>query len=348
LGKLTEAESHYREALKDTESARSRIQFARLLISMNRFAEAKDLLDEGLRITERWTPKSAIDRALKDHDVAEIHVRYGELYIHCGAFDLAEDHLNTAISDQSGISGVRASSPYFLSLLGWTFHHLSQLRIQLDQFGDAEEAARKALEIWSSSDGPLATDNSALGHYRLGELLHRKGRTNESRSHFQSAKQELERISRDRPNEPYCQKWLILLLADCPDESLRDPNWAIKLAKQVMTEQNAPLWRYLSLSQYRAGSWPEAKESLEKSRSLRGGGDAIDWVLLAMIHWQLDERAQALEWYARARNAISSGQPILYGDVGVLGFKRLVAEAAELGLAAAASHEPPATLESGR
>jgi hypothetical protein len=101
------------------------------------------------------------------------------------------------------------------------------------------------------------------------------------------------------------------------------------------------------LSEYRSGAWQEAQASLQKSMELRSGGDAMDWLLAAMVHWQLDERARALELYARAQSAISTGQPILYGDVGVLGFKRLVAEAAELGLAAAA-HQPPATTEFGR
>jgi tetratricopeptide (TPR) repeat protein len=293
---------------------------------MNRFAEAQDLLDEGLKITQRWNPKSALDRALKDADVAEIHVRYGELYNHCGEFGLAEEHLKTTITAQSAITGVPASSPYFLSSLGWAYHHLSQLHIQLDQFVDAEAAARKSLEIWTSSDGPVATDNSALGHYRLGELLHWMGRTKEAHSQFQIAKQELETISRERPNEPYCQKQLILLLADCPDKSLRDPNRAVRLAQPVMTDHNAPLWRYLAWSQYRSGFWREANKSLEKSRNLRAGGDAMDWLLLAMIHWQTGERFQAVQDHKRAQEAISSGQPVLIDDIGVLGFKRLMVE----------------------
>jgi hypothetical protein len=71
----------------------------------------------------------------------------------------------------------------------------------------------------------------------------------------------------------------------------------------------------------------------------------MDWLLLAMIHWQRDERKEALQWYARAQEAISSGQPILYGDIGVLGFKRLVDEAATtLGLAPTQFDNQPANL----
>jgi tetratricopeptide (TPR) repeat protein len=348
LGELTEAESHYREALKDSERARTRHQFAGLLISMNRFAEAKDLLDEGLRITERGTPKSALDRALNDHDVAEIHLRYGELYNHCGAFDLAKNHLITTITEQSAVSGTPASSPYFLSSLGWAYHHLSQLHIHLDQLDDAEEAARKSLEIWSSRDGPAATDYSAIGHYRLGELAHWKGRTNEARSHFQLAKQELETISRDLPNEPFCQRWLILLLADCPDESLRDPKRAVTLAQRVIRDTNAPLWRYLALSQYRSGDSLAARRCLEKSLKLRRGGDALDWLLLAMVHWRMGKQPEALDWYGRAQKAVASRQPISYGDIGVQGFQRLANEAATtLSVTVAPSDNEPAALESG-
>jgi tetratricopeptide (TPR) repeat protein len=317
-------------------------------MSMNRFAEAKDLLDEGLRITERLTPRSALDRALKKVDVAEIHVKYGELYNHCSAFDLAKNHLITTITEQSAVSGTPASSPYFFSSLGWAYHHLSQLHIHLDQFDDAEEAARKSLEIWSSRDGPAATDYSAIGHYRVGELAHWKGRTNEARSHFQIAKQELEIISRDRPNEPFCQKWLILLLADCPDESLRDPKRAVKLAQRVITDSNAPLWRYLALSQFRSGDSLAARKSLEKSLKLKRGGDALDWLLLAMVHWRMSKRPEALDWYGQAQKAVASRQPISYGEIGVLGFRRLATEAATThSVTVAPADNESAALDSG-
>jgi hypothetical protein len=67
-----------------------------------------------------------------------------------------------------------------------------------------------------------------------------------------------------------------------------------------------------------------------------------------MIHWQMDTRSEALQWHARAQEAISSGQPVLYGDIGVLGNKRLVAEAATiLGLPAPQSPNERASLKPG-
>ncbi len=63
---------------------------------------------------------------------------------------------------------------------------------------------------------------------------------------------------------------------------------------------------------------------------LRAGGDPLDWMLVAMIQWQLGQRAAAEASYARAETAISKGSPILYLDIGALGFRRLHAEAAEL------------------
>jgi tetratricopeptide (TPR) repeat protein len=257
--------------------------------------------------------------------------------------DRAQEQL-TAMAVHENSPG--AGTPYGLTSLGWGNYHLSQVLVLNGRWSEAEQAARKSLEFWTSAGGRIALYYSALGHYRLGELLHRGDNDEEARSHFQQAKEVLEKISRELPDEPFCQTWLIVLLANCPDEKFRNPERAVGLARRGITETNGPRWRLLALSEYRSGAWQNAQASLNKSMELRSAGDAMDWLLAALVHWKLDERAQALEWYARAQNAISLGQPILYGDIGVLGFKRLVAEAADLGLAAA--HQPPAAPESGR
>jgi hypothetical protein len=121
-----------------------------------------------------------------------------------------------------------------------------------------------------------------------------------------------------------------VFLSHCPDPTFRDPRRAVDLAKKVVSESNGPMWRYLALSQYRCGGWQEAEESLQTSMHLRSGGDALDWLLLAMIQWQSDQRSRALDSYSRAQRSLSAGAPISYGSVGVQGFNRLLAEAASV------------------
>jgi hypothetical protein len=41
----------------------------------------------------------------------------------------------------------------------------------------------------------------------------------------------------------------------------------------------------------------------------RGGGDAYDWIFLAMAHWQLGEKDRAREWYDRGLAGIEEHPP---------------------------------------
>ena len=60
---------------------------------------------------------------------------------------------------------------------------------------------------------------------------------------------------------------------------------------------------------------------------LRQGGDAVDWFLLAMAHWQLGRKDVAVDRYTQAQEAISTGQPLFYEYLGVMATERLQREA---------------------
>ncbi len=193
----------------------------------------------------------------------------------------------------------------------------------------------------------MPAHNAALACFRLGELSQREGQLDEARANFALAEKLLERISRELPNEAYCQQRRVLLLADCPNQEFRAPPRAVELAKRVTSATNGAIWRYLALSQYRCGAWREAEKSLETSMQLRGGGDPMDRLLLALVQWQVGERSRAMQTYSNTLEAISTGEPILYGEIGVLGFRRLLAEAAAtLRVAAPADLDEPTPLDS--
>ena len=60
---------------------------------------------------------------------------------------------------------------------------------------------------------------------------------------------------------------------------------------------------------------------------LRLGGDAFDWLLLAMALWKLDQQAEAIAKYTEAMNAIEANQPVFYEYIGVAAVDRLRSEA---------------------
>src|SRR5262249_8999828 len=44
----------------------------------------------------------------------------------------------------------------------------------------------------------------------------------------------------------------------------------------------------------------DAIRTLEKSMSMRKGGDSFDWFFLAMAHWRLGEVEKARQWHEKA------------------------------------------------
>jgi eukaryotic-like serine/threonine-protein kinase len=93
-------------------------------------------------------------------------------------------------------------------------------------------------------------------------------------------------------------------LADRPDPKFRDPQRAVELGKEaVASAPQSPMgWQLLGWIQYRAGNWKDSIAALEKSRELQEGGtgDAFQWLVLAMAHWQLGHKEEARNWYEKA------------------------------------------------
>jgi tetratricopeptide (TPR) repeat protein len=91
-------------------------------------------------------------------------------------------------------------------------------------------------------------------------------------------------------------------LATCPEAKFRNPKRAVELAKKAveLAPKNGLIWNTLGVAHYRAGDWKAAIEVLKKSMTLRKGGDAFDFLFLAMAHWQLGNKTEASKWYDQA------------------------------------------------
>ncbi len=137
----------------------------------------------------------------------------------------------------------------------------------------------------------------------------------------------MEDLSRRRPQESICQWQLICLLANCPDPAFRDPPRAIVLAQRVLPPSDGPYWRYLALAHYRDGDWQAAADAIQRSMDLRQGGDAFDWLLLAMAQKQLGRHERALARYNQAQAAIAARAPMFCEYFGVMAIDRLRQEA---------------------
>ncbi|HEV3022714.1 MAG TPA: tetratricopeptide repeat protein, partial [Pirellulales bacterium] len=91
-------------------------------------------------------------------------------------------------------------------------------------------------------------------------------------------------------------------LAARPETELRDPPRAVELAKRSieLNPNTTVAFNTLGVAQYRAGNWQAAVEALDQSVKLRAGGDAFDWLFLAMSHQRLGNQDEARKWYDQA------------------------------------------------
>src|SRR5262249_11320685 len=102
--------------------------------------------------------------------------------------------------------------------------------------------------------------------------------------------------------------WALVSRSDSP---LRDPAWAIELAKKSVeiASGSREAWNTLGVAHYRAGDWKEAAAALERSMQLPGGGDAHDLLFMAMIRGRQGDGGQAHRWFDRAREWIDRNKP---------------------------------------
>ena len=70
---------------------------------------------------------------------------------------------------------------------------------------------------------------------------------------------------------------------------------AVQRAPKVGSYRNT-----LGVARYRAGDNTGALEALDQSMELGSGGNAYDWLFLAMAHRQLEDETSARAWYDKA------------------------------------------------
>ncbi len=92
------------------------------------------------------------------------------------------------------------------------------------------------------------------------------------------------------------------VLADCPDETLRDPDLAVAFAEKAVAAdpQRAAYWNTLGIAYYRKGEWSKARTALERSIDRSRGGSPYDWFFLALTCHHLGEIERARDWRAKA------------------------------------------------
>jgi Flp pilus assembly protein TadD len=104
------------------------------------------------------------------------------------------------------------------------------------------------------------------------------------------------------PDDSRTENNLAWLLASRTASGSEDVRQAVELARKAVTSapQNGVFWNTLGVCHYRAGDWISAASALDQSMRLRSGGDAYDWLFLAMVRHHQGRKDNAREWYDRA------------------------------------------------
>ena len=93
------------------------------------------------------------------------------------------------------------------------------------------------------------------------------------------------------------------VLVSCAEVELRNGVRAVEMAnkRHELAQPDGFSWNTLGVAHYRAGNWKEAIAALEQSMQLFAGRrEAMNTFVLAMVHWQLGNRAEARRWYDKA------------------------------------------------
>jgi tetratricopeptide (TPR) repeat protein len=97
-------------------------------------------------------------------------------------------------------------------------------------------------------------------------------------------------------------------------QEMINPEIAVELYSEAHKMQPKD-WRYLrglGAAYYRMGRWDEAITTLTKSTKLVDGENALNYLLLAMAHWQLGDKATAANCYDEAVEWIKSRDIVWY------------------------------------
>jgi len=275
--------------LNHPETLASMTSLAHIYYEIGRDADAVKLTEETLALRKARLGPDHPDTLDSLSNLASGHLRLGRP---AEALKLYEDTLPRVKSK------LGHDHPHTLK----NMHNLAYSYAAVGRHADAVKLYEETLELAKpkfGADNPhtLKTMNNLAAGYAL------LGRHAESLNMYeQMLAVRKTKLGPKHPDTLGSLNTLAWLLADCPEQKLRDTGRAVDLARQAaaLAPHDSKYWNTLGVAQYRYGDWKSAIAALEKSMELRNGGDGLEWFVLAMAYWQLGNYEQARKWYEQA------------------------------------------------
>ncbi|MGH7170929.1 MAG: redoxin family protein, partial [Gemmataceae bacterium] len=159
------------------------------------------------------------------------------------------------------------------------------------------------LAQWDKAGADLAGDIEAdPDKKRLTQFYFLRAMVNGRLDRFAEAVADFTQTRKPAADSPLVPNNLAWLLATCPQPKFRDPRRAVELAKKAveLAPREGGYWNTLGVAHYRAGDWKSAIDALNKSMERNRGGNAFDWLFLAMAQQKLGKAPEARQWYDKA------------------------------------------------
>jgi len=150
----------------------------------------------------------------------------------------------------------------------------------------AEAAYRTALKL---------KPDYAEAFYNLGTTLNDQGKLEEAIAAYR-------KVIQIKPDLVPAHNNLARALVLSPKRPRRDYDEGLVHARKAVELASKKGFTYatLALAEYRLGHWTESVAANKRSLALKNGGDAINWFILAMAHWQKGDKDQARTWFDKA------------------------------------------------
>jgi tetratricopeptide (TPR) repeat protein len=157
---------------------------------------------------------------------------------------------------------------------------------------------------------PASSQERLADRYRrLARTLKNQGQPAAAKAAWLHAFDLLRSLAATEPDVPEIQRlrWdcandLAWFLLNEPDPGVADPLLALRLAGEATeaVPECGTYWNTLGAACYRTGDAATAIIALERSMLLADGGNAFDYLFLALAHAQLGHQEQARAWVTRA------------------------------------------------
>jgi tetratricopeptide (TPR) repeat protein len=159
----------------------------------------------------------------------------------------------------------------------------------------------RAHEKFPESGGQLS--NIAWCYHNIGLSLTELGRLEEAADAFRSSRKYFDQLIAEVPDSLRFKWYLTVLLAECPDATVRDARLAREMLLKIVEESpdTREYWVTLANAEWALGNWKAMEEALLKAKSLADEPvPTAGNMALAMAQWHLGSKDAAVESYQSA------------------------------------------------